>query len=224
MIEPEILRKFFLFSALTDEELLPILPQFKLRKYRKGQILFMEGEIGSQVYFILEGQIKLSKSLPTGEEQILDWCGPYDSIAEILLVESGSYPTTAETVKESTVLVLGNQGMPEILESNPSLAVALIRKLNMRLRLNQEFIRVLTSRSSAGCLAILLLRLAKPADIPGDPIYFDGSITNKELASMIGTSRELVNRTLNQWKKSGIIRQNKDRVEILLPHELADWP
>ncbi len=224
MIDPQTLRKFYLFTSLTDEELLPILPQFNIRKYRKGQIIFMEGEIGSQVYFILEGQIKLSKSLPNGDEQILDWCSPYDSLAEILLVEAGSYPSTAETVKESTLLVLGNQGMAEILENNPSLAVALIRKLNMRLRMNQEFIRILTSRSSAGCLAMLLLRLAKPALTPGEPIYFDAILTNKDLASMIGSSRELVNRTLNQWKKSGIIRQNDDRVEILRPHELADWP
>lgn len=224
MLDPQILKRFSLFSSLSDEDLVPILPQFKTRKYRKGQILFIEGEIGSQVYFLLEGQVKLSKTLPNGDEQILDWCGPKDSLAEILLVEPGSYPATAEALKESTVLVLSNQGMVKILESNPRLAVALIRKLNMRLRMNQEFIRVLTSRSTAGILAMLLLRLAKPATSPGQPIYYDATLTNKDLASMIGTSRELVNRTLNQWKKSGIIRLNEDRMEILHPHELADWP
>lgn len=224
MLDPQVLKKFSLFSALSDEDLIPLLPQFKTRKYRKGQILFIEGEIGSLVYFILEGQVKLSKTLPSGDEQILDWCGPRDSLAEILLVEPGSYPATAEALKESTVLVLSNQGMVKILENNPRLAVALIRKLNMRLRMNQEFIRVLTSRSTAGILAMLLLRLAKPATSPGQPIYYDATLTNKDLASMIGTSRELVNRTLNQWKRSGIICLNDDRMEILQPHELADWP
>ncbi|MGE4273162.1 MAG: Crp/Fnr family transcriptional regulator [Desulfitobacterium sp.] len=224
MLDPELLKRFSLFSSLPDQDLTPVLPLFKTRKYRKGQILFIEGEIGSQVYFILEGQVKLSKALPNGDEQILDWCGPSDSLAEILLVEPGSYPATAEVLMDSTLLVLSNEGMVEILESHPHLAVALIRKLNMRLRMNQEFIRVLTSRSTAGILATLLLRLAKPATSQGQPIYYDATLTNKDLASMIGTSRELVNRTLNQWKKSAIIRQNEDRMEILLPHELADWP
>ncbi|AGA69586.1 cAMP-binding protein [Desulfitobacterium dichloroeliminans LMG P-21439] len=224
MLDPKTLRRFSLFTALPDEDLAPILPLFKTRKYRKGQVLFIEGEIGSEVYFILEGQVKLSKTLPNGDEQILDWCGPSDSLADILLVEPGSYPATAEALKDSTLLVLPNQGVVGILESHPHLAVALIRKLNMRLRMNQEFIRVLTSRSTAGILAMLLLRLAKPATALGQPIYYDATLTNKDLASMIGTSRELVNRTLNQWKKSDIIRQNEDRIEILRPHELADWP
>lgn len=200
MLDPQILKRFSLFSSLSDEDLIPILPQFKTRKFRKGQILFMEGEIGSQVYFILEGQVKLTKTLPNGDEQILDWCGPYDSVAEILLVEPGSYPATAEVLKDSTLLVFSNQGMLDILEKNPKLAVALIRKLNMRLRMNLEFIRLLTSRSKAGVLATLLLRLAKPALAPGEPIYYDATLTNRDLASMIGTSREVVNRTLNQWK------------------------
>ena len=125
MLDPQILKRFSLFSSLSDEDLIPILPQFKTRKFRKGQILFMEGEIGSQVYFILEGQVKLTKTLPNGDEQILDWCGPYDSVAEILLVEPGSYPATAEVLKDSTLLVFSNQGMLDILEKNPKLAVAL---------------------------------------------------------------------------------------------------
>lgn len=224
LLDPQTLTSFSLFSSLEEKDLNPLLPHFITRKYRKGQILFVEGEIGSQVYFVLTGQIKLSKTLPNGNEQILDWCGPKDSLAEILLIESGSYPATAEVVKESTLLVLSNKGIPELLEGHPRLAVALIRTLNKRLRMNQEFIRVLTSRSTAGILAMILLRLAKPAESLGNPIYVDGSLTHKDLASMIGTSRELVNRTINQWKKSGIIRLKEGRLEILRPHELADWP
>lgn len=224
MLDPQTLLRFSLFSSLDEKDITPLITHFKTRKYRKGQILFVEGDIGSQVYFVLSGQIKLSKILPDGNEQILDWCGPYDSLAEILLLEAGSYPATAEAVKESTLLVLTNEGMPQLLENHPRLGVALIRTLNKRLRMNQEFIRVLTSRSTAGILAMILLRLAKPADTLGNPIYVDGNLTHKDLASMIGTSRELVNRTLNQWKKSGLIHLKEGRLEILRPHELADWP
>lgn len=224
MLDPQTLRRFSLFAPLEENDLIPLMPHFRTRHYRKGQILFIEGEIGSQVFFVLSGQIKLSKTLPNGNEQILDWCGSYDSLAEILLIEPGSYPATAEAVQDSTLLVLNNDGMPKLLENHPRLAVALIRTLSKRLRMNQEFIRVLTSRSTAGILAMILLRLAKPADSPGTPIYVDGNLTHKDLASMIGTSRELVNRTINQWKKSGIIRIHNNRLEILTPHELADWP
>ena len=114
--------------------------------------------------------------------------------------------------------------MPQILEANPALSVALIRTLSRRLRLAQEFIRILTNRSTAGILAALFLRLAEPATTLGQPIFIDASLTHRDLANMIGTSREYVNRTINSWKRSGILKLVDDRLEIIKPHELADWP
>lgn len=224
MLQPEELLRFSLFSSLTPDDVTPLLPYVHECHYRRGQILFVEGEIGSSVYFVLSGQVKLSKSTPEGIEQILDWCGPYDCFAEVLLLEAGSYPATAEVLQDSTLLVLHNDVMPDILESNPALSMALIRTLSRRLRLAQEFIRILTNRSTAGVLAALILRLAKPAAKPGQPIFVDASLTHRDLASIIGTSRECVNRAINGWKKSGILRLVDDRLEIIKPYELAEWP
>jgi CRP/FNR family cyclic AMP-dependent transcriptional regulator len=224
VLNPVELLRFSLFSSLSIEDVSSLLPYLQERRYRRGQILFVEGEIGSCVYFVLSGQIKLSKSTLEGTEQILDWCGPNDCFAEVLLFESGSYPATAEVLQDSTLLVLNNEVMPSILETNPALSVALIRTLSRRLRLAQEFIRILTNRSTAGILAALILRLAQPATNPGQPIYVDASLTHRDLASMIGTSRECVNRAINGWKKSGILKLVDDRLEIIKPHDLADWP
>jgi len=218
------LLQFPLFSSLSEEDLAPLLPYVRERRYRKGQILFVEGEIGKNVYFVLSGQVKLTKNLPDGEEQILDWCGPYDSFAEELLIESGPYTTTAEIIQESTLLVLDNKAVPDIIESSPIIALALIRTLSKRLRLAQEFIRIMSSRSTAGILAALLLRLANPGNKPGQPIYVDANLTHRDLANMIGTSRECVNRAINSWKRAAILSINEDRLEILKPQELADWP
>jgi CRP/FNR family transcriptional regulator len=224
VLKPEDLLRFSLFSSLTPKDVSLLLPHLKERRYRRGQLLFVEGEIGSSVYFVLSGQVKLSKSTPEGDEQILDWCGPYDCFAEVLLLEDGSYPATAEVIQDSTLLVLHNEVMPRILEASPALSVALIRTLSRRLRLAQEFIRILTSRSTAGILAALFLRLAQPATKPGQPIFVDASLTHRDLASMIGTSRECVNRSINGWKKSGILKLVDDRLEIIKPYELAEWP
>ncbi|MHB1654639.1 MAG: Crp/Fnr family transcriptional regulator [Desulfitobacteriaceae bacterium] len=224
MLSTSELLRFGLFSSLQPEDVMPFLPHLRERHFRRGQILFVEGEIGSNVYFMLSGQVKLSKILPDGEEQILDWCGPYDSFAEILLLETGSYPATAEVVQDSSILVLTNEVVPFILEEYPPLAVAIIRTLNKRLRLAQEFIRILTSKSTAGILAALLLRLASPAPATDKFIYVPGGLTHRDLAGMIGTSREVVNRSINAWKKSGIVHLSGGRLEILKPQELADWP
>lgn len=224
MLKPEELVRFSLFTSLTPKDVFLLLPHLKERSYRRGQLLFVEGEIGSSVYFVLSGQIKLSKSTPGGDEQILDWCGPYDCIAEVLLLEVGSYPATAEVLQDSTLLVLGNEVMPQILEASPALSVALIRTLSRRLRLAQEFIGILTNRSTAGILAALLLRLAQPATKPNQLIFVNASLTQNNLASMIGTSRECVNRCINGWKKSGILKLVDDRLEIVKPYELAEWP
>ncbi|MFZ3371905.1 MAG: Crp/Fnr family transcriptional regulator, partial [Desulfitobacteriaceae bacterium] len=186
MLAPQLAR-FTIFSSIGPEDLLPLAPHLKERRYRRGQILFVEGELGSNVFFVISGLVKLSNNTPDGEEQILDWCGPYDSFAEILLLETGSYPATAEVVQESTVLVLDNGAMSTIVENHPKLALALIRTLSKKLRMSQEFIRILTTRSTTGILAALLLRLARPACTPSQPIYVDATLTNRDLANMIGT-------------------------------------
>lgn len=224
MLNPVELLRFSLFSSLSTDDVFPLLPYLQEHRYRRGQILFVEGEIGSSVYFVLSGQVKLSKSTLEGTQQILDWCGPNDCFAEVLLFEAGSYQTTAEVLQDSTLLVLHNEVMPRLLEANPALSMALMRTLSRRLRLAQEFIRVLTNRSTSGVLAALFLRLAQPAANPGQPIFVDASLTHRDLASMIGTSRECVNRAINSWKKSGILKLVDDRLEIIKPHDLADWP
>ncbi|AET68943.1 cAMP-binding protein [Desulfosporosinus orientis DSM 765] len=224
MLNSEDLLRFALFSSLTTDDVAPLLPHFIERRYRRGQLLFVEGEVGSSVYFILTGQVKLSKTTLKGAKQLLDLCGPYDCLAEVLLLENGSYSSTAEVLQDSTLLVLNNELMPQLLQSNPALSVALIRSLSRQLRLAQEFTQILTNRSKAGILAALFLRLAHPAATPDQPIFLDASLTHKDLASMIGTSREYVNRAINGWKRSGIINQTNNRLEIIKPHELADWP
>ncbi len=162
MFKPEDLLRFSLFSSLTPQDVSLLLPHLKERRYRRGQLLFVEGEIGSLVYFVLSGQVKLSKSTPEGTEQIFDWCGPYDCFAEVLLLENGSYPATAEVLQDSELLVLNNEVMPSILEASPALSVALIRTLSRRLRLAQEFIRILTNRSTAGFFASFFFPLLRP--------------------------------------------------------------
>ena len=224
MLTADELLRFSLFSSLNSDDVSPLLPHLQERRYRKGQLLFIEGEIGTCVYFVLSGQIKLSKATTEGAEQILDWCGPFDSFAEVLLLEPGPYPATAEVLQDSVLFVLHNEIMPRILEKSPALSLALIRTLSRRLRLAQEFIRILTNRSTSGILAALLLRLAQPAASPGEPIFVDASLTHRDLANMIGTSRECVNRAINGWKKSGVLRLADTRLEILKPYELADWP
>lgn len=224
MLNAQSLAQFPLFASLLPADIEPLLPHLKERRFRRGQVLFVEGELGAQVYFIISGQVKLGNVLPDGEEQISDWCGPGDSIGEFVLLEPSPYPATAEVVQESTMLVLHNGDMPHILATYPQLALSLIRVLSKRLRFTQEFVRILTSRSTAGILAALLLRLARPATRQGQPIYVDGGLTHRDLAAMIGTSRECVNRSLNNWKRAGIIAAREDKIEILKPHELADWP
>ena len=80
MLKPEELLRFSLFSSLAPKDVSLLLPHLKARHYRRGQLLFVEGEIGSSVYFVLSGQVKLSKSTPEGDEQILDWCLMHHSL------------------------------------------------------------------------------------------------------------------------------------------------
>jgi len=116
MSEIDIIKKIPLFSELEPKELEQVKNIYLLRKYKKGQIIFIEGEPGEAVYFVKRGKIKIYKSDAEGREYILHIFGPGDIFAETVLLEGGPYPASAEAVEDSMVGIIKNEDLEELLK------------------------------------------------------------------------------------------------------------
>lgn len=220
----EFLRQVPVFAGLNPEELQHIASLALRRRYRKNMYIFMEGEPGDAIYFVTRGAIKLFQVLEDGREKILHFVREGEIFAEVLLFEGGPYPATAQTLENTEVGIIRNADMEDLLSRHGEMAVKIIKVMSRRLRQAQNHIRDLALKGAYGRLASSLLQLARQYGKPReDGVTIDLNLSQQELASLIGTSRETVARILSDFKRLGTVEVERQRITILEPEKLREW-
>ena len=156
----KFLRKIPYFSNIDDHELQAIADIMIERSYDKGRVLFMEGEFGEAVHFVIEGRVKIYKTSENGKEHILYIAGPGDIFAEVILFNEVNYPATAEVMEKSRIGKIRNEDLEQVLKAHPSMAVAIIKVLNKRLIDAQQRVKSLALDNTHGRTARMLMKLA----------------------------------------------------------------
>jgi CRP/FNR family transcriptional regulator len=186
--------------------------------------IFMEGEPGDAFYFVKKGTIKLFQVLEDGREKILHFVGEGEIFAEVLLFDGGPYPATAQTLEDTEVGIIRNADMEKLLSQHGEIAVKIIKVMSRRLRQAQQHSRDLALKGAYGRLAGSLLQLARDYGTPReDGMTIDLNLSQQELASLIGTTRETVARILSDFKRLGLVGVERQRITILEPQRLAEW-
>lgn len=217
----DIIKKMPIFSGLKPEELAEVKNIYLTGKYKKGKIIFFEGEPGEAVYFVKSGKIKIYKSDAEGREYILHIFGPGDIFAETVLLEGGPYPASAEAVEDSVVGMIKNQDLEELLKKNTGIAFKIMKILSYRLRESQDKIKNLVFRDTYDRTACALHKMSLDhGRKTSQGIEVELPITRTELASIVGTSRETVTRMLSEMRRKGIIDMNRHKITVLNEREL----
>ncbi|MEG6616024.1 Crp/Fnr family transcriptional regulator [Peptococcaceae bacterium 1198_IL3148] len=215
------LKKCFLFSELNEEQLLKIAKLIQDRHYQRGQFIFIESEPGKALFILKQGLIKLTKRTEDGREHILHFVHPGEIFAEVVLFGDASYPATAEVQQNSIVGSIGNADMEQLIKDNPEIAVSMLHIMARRLRIAQDKAMNLALNDVRRRLIFVLLDLASENGCATEKgIEINLSLTNQELANMVGTSRESVNRIINDLKKGGTLDVNRQQIIILNKQKL----
>jgi CRP/FNR family transcriptional regulator len=210
-----IVKKIPFFSLLSEKEL-ELIDQITTEKvFKKGEYIFFEEEKGDKFYVIKNGQVKLTKMIKNGDEQILNIFSDNDIIAEIIAFDKGNYPASAVTMKKTTLIVFEQSDFEDLILKHPSIGVKLLQELSGRLRRAQQTVRDLALKDSSAKVAGLLLFLAKKyGEDKNGKIILDLSLTQKEMANMIGSSRETVSRVLGKLENDGLIKTSRKKITI----------
>lgn len=220
----EYLDKIPLFGDLAPEELDSVSQLARVRNYKKNMIIFMEGEPGEALYFIISGKVKISKTTEDGREQILHILQHGDVFAEVVLIDGGPYPATAEVIEAGQIGMLMNNDVENLIRSNPDIALKLLKILSKRLRLAQRQVRDLALKDTYGRLAGMLLILGKEHGTETDSgIRIELPLSRQELANLIGTTRETVTRILGDFKKYKCIELEKQAIVLIDSDKLKTW-
>lgn len=224
LISTGLLKRIFVFSNLTEEELAKIAGIVRMRQYKKNSVIFHEGDPGEGLFFVQKGKIKLTKLSTDGKEKILHFCQAGDVFAEVMLFDEGEYPATAETLEDAEIGLIHNQDMERLLRDNNEIALKILKVMAKRLRQAQYHIRDLAFNDAYSRLASALLNLSREYGRKvGDLDHVGISLNQQDLAGLIGTSRETVARIMGEWRRDGIISLDKKQIIINDREKLEDW-
>lgn len=220
----KFLNKIPYFANLDIIDLLRIEDIMKRRQCRKTTLLFSQGEPGEAIYFVMSGKVKIFKTSEDGKEHTLTIAAPGDIFAEVVLFNEVYYPASAEVIEDGIIVYIRNADMERVLESNPKIAIAIIKALNKRLIDSQSQVERLAFQDARSRTAEVLLSLARNHGKQSDDgIELDLGLSRQELANMVGVTRETFTRALMLFKKMKIIEISGHLIVIKNLNRLEDW-
>ena len=182
------------------------------RPYKKGQVIFSEGDEGTGFYAIISGRIKIFKLSPEGKEQILHMMEPGEIFGEVPVFTGQGYPAFAEAHTHCSLLFFPRNAFIELIRKDPSLSLNMLAVLSWRLRKFAALIEDLSLKEVPGRLAAYLLYLSRKS---GSGDEFDLDISKGQLASLLGTIPETLSRILGKMSRQGLISSEGSRIRIV---------
>jgi CRP/FNR family transcriptional regulator len=200
------LKRAPIFADLTEPELNFVAQRAVSRKYQSGETIFSEGDSCAGLYIIESGAVRIYKTAASGREQVLAIDGPGSSVAELPVFDGGQYPASGSAVHDTTMLFISKHDFHALCLEHPEVALKVLRVVGRRLRGLVAIIEELSFTTVRHRLASLLLRLARKSERTPAGVKIVLPASNQELASMIGTVRELVSRNMSRMQAEGLIR------------------
>ncbi len=203
------------FSNLEGDELDRLQKIILKRSYKKGEVIFFEEEEGEGLFLLQSGKVKLTKMVKNGEEQILTILKSGEIFAEVVLFDKRSYPATAIAIEDTELGLIRRDDMKSLIKEYPTIALKMMGLMSKRLRRAQKLVRDMGVKDTKARVASLLIYLAKEHGIKDEgKLELNLKLTQRELASMVGTSRETISRILNKFKEKKLIVVSRRRIII----------
>jgi CRP/FNR family transcriptional regulator, cyclic AMP receptor protein len=211
----ELLRGTYLFSRLDDDEADAILAYAHIVPHSAGAEIFAKGAPGDSMMAVLNGRVRISAPSIDGREVVFNIMGPGEVFGEIALLDGGERTADAVAMTRCDLLVVDRRSFLPVLERRPDLGIRLMVLLCERLRRTDEQVEDALFRHLENRLAKALLRLAKQhGSGGGQTLRIDLGLSQGELASIAGGSRESINKHLGAWQRAGIIALDHGRIVI----------
>ena len=222
MVRAPDLARLALFRGFVAEDLDLVAAYMVRTRYARGEVIFRRGEPGRAIYVVEEGWVKIALGSPAGKEQTVALLGPGDFFGELAVLDGEPRSADAVALEPVVLLVLLREDLRRDLEARPRIAVQLLAALSRRLRTADGVIADAAFLDVSGRLASTLLRLAATEQHAGTEAgaVLGPRLSQTELASLVGATRESVGRCLLAFERGGLIRRRSGRIIVLHPEAL----
>lgn len=217
------LRRVPFFAVLGDDELRRLAGHCVVRRLRKEELLFAEGDPCEGMYVVQSGAIKTFKMADNGREQVLVIERAGSTVGELPVFDGGNIPASAAALEDSSLLFLPKREFLTLCQQNSEVAFAVIRSLAWRFRYMTSLVEELSLKEVSHRLARFLRDRALAVGVrTREGIQFPLEETNQQIAAEIGTVRDLVSRNLRRFVDRKIIRMERRKVIVLNMTDLEE--
>jgi CRP-like cAMP-binding protein len=211
------LKQTRLFGELDPEALARLADRAIERTYKKGQLIFYQGDPAEALFIVIEGRVKVVVVNEDGNEMLLVTLEPLDVFGEVALIDGEPRSASAETLEQTRVLVLTRATFLEALRESPAMTESLLRSLGAVLRRLTEQTADLVFLDLHGRVAKLLVGLAEKNGLTEEGSELDLQLTQSDLAAMVGGSRQSVNQILKSFERRGFVELHGRKLVLKAP-------
>jgi len=209
------LKQVPLFAGLADEDIRGLMALAKRRTFRSGEVIFHREDPGQVLYVIKEGKVKISLISPDGQEISLVVFGKGECFGEFAILDGLPRSADAVALEKVECYTLQRSDFHNAIMKNPKIAIQIIEVLTRRLRSTDQMVEDLIFLDVYGRVAKKLLELA---DTHGTKVddgpRIDVRLTQQEIASMVGASRESVNKVMGYFTDKNFISTDKYKITL----------
>lgn len=206
-----MLKNVPLFDSLPAEDVSALSRRAIKKTFPRNTILVHEGDRTDSLYAIETGKVKVFLSDEEGREILLNTHGPGEYFGEIALIDEAPRSASVMTLEDSKMFLITKLDFEDFLTRNPATALRLIKGLTLRIRSLTENVKSLALMDVYGRVARTLLNMAEQQD---GLMVIPRRLTQRDIASMVGASREMVSRILKDLTLGGYISIKKNSIVL----------
>jgi CRP/FNR family transcriptional regulator, cyclic AMP receptor protein len=218
-----VLSGHFLLRHLSREELRRLAATTTLSNHSPGAVIFQKGDPGDSMMAVIRGRVKICSHSIEGKELVLNIVNRGGLFGEIALLDGEPRTADAIALEESDLLVLERSKFQPFLRESPDLALRLLAVVCKRLRETSEHLEDTLFLEAPSRLARCLLRLSQAFGKPVEGgTLLDIKLSQQQLGSYVGVSRESVNKHLGEWQRDGLITVTSGIITLRNKQALED--
>ena len=211
-----ILKKVPLLQSLSDTNLEALSLSLRSQRLRKKQALFRKGDEGTALYIIMKGRIKIVLPSKVGEEVILTIFSEGDFLGEMSLLDEKPRSADAVAMEESEVYVLNRTDFLSFLQKNGDAIKCVLSCLSERLRKTDDLLEDASFLTVSARVAKKLIELGREFGVKDKDVVRIGlRLTQQDMADLVGTTRESINKELRILRERGLVSTEGDYIQLL---------
>jgi CRP/FNR family transcriptional regulator/CRP/FNR family cyclic AMP-dependent transcriptional regulator len=222
MNELQFLANTELFNDLTEAQLALISQDIVPRQYEQGEVIFREGDPGEVLYMVQSGQVRIFiNSLDGSETSVILFGRAGDIFGELAVIDGLPRSATAVALDKTTLYTIQRQVFSQHMRHMPQLSFNFMYELTKKVRYNTRQMDSLTSLPVPQRLARKLMEMAQNyGRVQTHGVAIDMTLTQSDLASLIGATRESTNKALRDFRQKEWILLEQGQITILDPEAL----